>query len=391
VLALVALVAWAFAPKPVEVELGTVVEGPFEVTVDEDGKTRLADRYVVSAPLAGRLSRSALREGDAVESGAVVATLSPSLSPMLDERSLREQTARVDAAEAMVQRALARIDRARVGIAQVDVELKHDEQLAKDGFIAPTKLQADRLAVQAAQRELEAAQQDHHVAGHDLEQARAALGALRQPAGGAGARDFVVRAPIAGQVLRVLQPSEGNVALGTPLLELGDLGRLEVVAQLLTGDALQAQAGTPVRIERWGGPSVLAGRVRRVEPAAFTKVSALGVEEQRVNVLIDITSPHAQWQALGDGFRVGVRIVTLAAPRALKAPVSAVFPAPGSTTGEMAAFVVDGGRVRQVPVVLRARNGSDAWVTSGLAAGERVVVYPPTTVRDGVRVKERRS
>lgn len=390
-LALVALLGWAFAPQSIEVDVAPAVEGPFESTIDEDGRTRLADRYLVSAPLAARLTRIALREGDAVEAGAVVATLSPLLSPMLDERTLREQTARVEAAEAMVQRARVRIDRAKVTIAQVDVELMRNEQLAKDGFIAPTKLEADRLAAQAARKELDAAAQDHHIAGHDLEQARAVLGALRQSGGTAAARGFAVRSPVGGRVLRVLQPSEGTVALGTPLVEVGDLGRLEVVAELLTTEALGLQPGMPVRIERWGGPSALAGQVRRVEPAAFTKVSALGVEEQRVNVLIDITSPRAQWQALGDGFRVGVRIVVLAAPRALKVPTSAVFPRAGGGPGEMAVFAVDDGRARLVPVGLRARNGSEAWIASGLTAGTRVVIYPPATVADGVRIKPRRS
>lgn len=387
-LALVALLAWAFAPRPVEVEVAKVVDGPFELTVDEDGKTRLTDRYVVSAPLAGRLARITLREGDAVDAGALVASLSPLLAPMLDERTLREQTARVEAAQALVQRALTRMERAKVGIAQVNLELRRSEQLAKDGFIASSKLDADRLAARAAQKELDSAADDHHVAGHDLEQARAALGLLRQT-GGAAAREFAVRAPVAGRVLRVLQPSEGTVALGTPLLELGDLGRLEVVAQLLTSDALQARPGTPARIERWGGPGDLTGQVRRVEPAAFTKVSALGVEEQRVNVLIDITSPREQWQALGDGFRVGVRIVVLATDHAVKVPTSAVFPRPGSERGEMATFVVNGNRVTQVPVALRARNGKEAWVSSGLSPDARVVIYPPAAVRDGARVKER--
>ena len=200
---------------------------------------------------------------------------------------------------------------------------------------------------------------------------------------------FELRAPVAGQVLRVLQPSEATVALGTPVMELGDLGRLEVVAQLLSADAMQTPPGTPVRIEQWGGPGVLAGSVRRVEPSAITKVSALGVEEQRVNVLIDIISPPAQRLALGDGFRVGIRLVVLQTDKALQLPVSAIFPRPGGQPGEMAAFLLDGSHVKQVSLVLRARNAGNAWVAQGLKAGERVVVYPPTTLQDGARVKAR--
>jgi HlyD family secretion protein len=180
------------------------------------------------------------------------------------------------------------------------------------------------------------------------------------------------------------------VALGAPLLELGDTAQMEIVAELLTADALQAQPGSRVLIERWGGPITLEGRVRRIEPAAFTKVSALGVEEQRVNVLIEITSPRDQWSALGDGFRVSVRIVTLSQDSVLQVPVSAVFPLPEiDGVRRMAVFVLDGGRARLTPVELGARNGSAAWIKSGLAAGASVIVYPSTAVHDGVRARAR--
>ncbi len=387
--AFVALLAWAFAPRPVEVEVATAALGRFEATVDEDGKTRLPDRYVVSAPLAGRVARIALREGDPVEAGAVVATITPLLSPLLDDRSVREAGARVEGGQAQVARAGARVDRTRVGVEQARIELARSEQLARDGFIAPTKLDSDRLSLQAAQKEHDAAVQERRMAQHELEQARAVLGVIRQ-GGSAPARGFAVRAPIAGQVLRVLQTSEATVVLGTPLLQVGDLGRLEVIAELLTTDALRTPPGTPVRIERWGGAGTLEGRVRRVEPAGFTKVSALGVEEQRVNVLIELTSPRAQWQALGDGFRVGVRLVVTAKADALLVPASAVFPLPEADDHAMAAFVVEGGRAKLTPVTLAGRNGQSAWITQGLTPGAKVIVYPPAAVRDGVRVKARK-
>ena len=389
-LATVAVLGWAFAPRPVPVELATAAAGRFEATVDEDARTRLADRYVVSAPLAGRLARTVLREGDAVATGAVVAELTPVLSPLLDERSTREAQARVEGAQAQVARAAARIERARVAVEQARIELRRSEQLARDGFIAPTKLDTDRLSLQAAQREADAAEQERHVAQHDLEQARAALGVVRQGGTSVAGRGFSVRSPVAGQVLRVLQTSESVVAQGTPLVEVGDLSRLEVLAQLLTTDALRTPPGTPVRVERWGGAGTLEGRVRRVEPAAFTKVSALGVEEQRVNVLIDLTSPREQWRALGDGFRVGVRLIVTARDDALMVPASAVFPVPGGDGRAMAVFIVDGGRARQTAVTLGGRNGASAWVTGGLAPGARVIVYPPAAAVDGARVAERK-
>ncbi len=392
-LSLAALMVWAFAPRPIDVEVAQVRLGAFEQTITEDGKTQLHDRYVVSAPLAGRLSRIALTEGDPVEVNAVVATLTPVLSPMLDERSRREQTARMEAGEANVQRASAHIARTRVAFEQARNDLQRTELLAKQGFVAPIRLDSERLSLQAAQREVESAVQEHHVAQHELEQTRAALQTSRGMPG--TTRPFELRSPIAGRVLRVVQTSEATVAVGSPLLELGDLGQMEIVVELLTTDSLNAPPGSRVRIERWGGTTPLDGRVRRIEPAAFTKVSALGVEEQRVRVWIDITSPPSTWQALGDGFRVEVHIVTLSKDQALTVPVSAVFPLPtdsgssGQSAPRFGVFVVDGGRARLRPIRIGARNGSDAWVSDGLKAGDSVIIYPSSAVTDAARVRPR--
>ena len=404
VLVLAVALAWAFAPRAVEVELAPVTQGRFEITIDEDGKTRLADRYVVSAPLAGHLSRSTLREGDGVAAGMTVATLTPVLPALLDARTLRELAARVEGAQANVERAGTRIARAQVAVEQANNEMNRSERLAQQGFVSATKLDTDRLAILAAQKEVDAAIAEQHVASHDLDQARAAQSTVRSAPGGAGQRSFILRSPVAGQVLRVLQGSEATVTLGTPLLELGDISRLEVIAELLTTDAIAAAPGSRVFIERWGGPATLDGRVTRVEPGAFTKVSALGVEEQRVRVIIELTSPAQQWKALGDGFRVSVRIVTLAQDAALQVPVSAVFPlsaqasasASGAGNGSSdaapshAVFVADAGRARLVPVALGGRNGNTAWLRSGLAPGAQVIVYPPPTVRDGVHITARK-
>ena len=378
-----ALLAWAFAPRPLQVEATAVVQGRFEAGIDEDAKTRLRDRYSISAPLAGRLAR-----------------IPPAMPALLDERSLREQQARVTAAQANVQRAAVRIERARVAQAQARNDLRRSEQLAQQGFVAPTRLDTDRLALQAAEKDTDAAVQDQQVARADLAQARAALDVVQRPGSAPSGKAFEVLAPVAGRVLRVAQASEGVVALGTVLVEVGDTAQLEVVAPLLSTDALQVRPGSPVRIERWGGPGVLQGRVRSVEPAAFTKVSALGVEEQRVNVLIDLTSPPAQWAALGDGYRVVARVLTREAPDVTLVPVSALFPLPASDTAasapmgdaaapRMAVFVVEGGRARRTPVVLEARGSTHAWVKEGLQAGAQVVVYPPPALTDGARVQLR--
>jgi HlyD family secretion protein len=379
-----AALLWAFAPRPLAVEVARAAMGPYEQAVLEDGRTRLRDRYALSAPLAGRLARIALREGDAVEAGAVVATITPALSPMLDERARREQSARAEAADAAVRRAEAGVQRSRVAVEQARIELRRGEQLAQQNFISPAKVDADRLALQAAQMDLEAAVQSRQVAGHERDTARAALIAIRTPGSSEGS--FALRSPVSGRVLRVAQTSETTVMLGAPLIDIGDTGRLEIVAELLTTDALQTRPGAPVRVERWGGESVLEGRVRGVEPAAFTKVSALGIEEQRVNVLIDLAGPPELWRALGDGYRVGVRIVTLSRSSVLRVPVSAVFPQP---RGGMAVFVVKGGRAQLAPIEFGGRNGSEAWVRGGIGEGAEVIVYPPATLRDGMRVKVR--
>lgn len=379
--ALAALLAWAFAPRPLQVETAQATTGPFETTIDEDARTRLAERYVVSTPLAGRLARITLKEGDAVEAGAVVATLAPSLSPLLDERTLREQQARLGAAEAALLRAGTRIGAAQVALERARIEEQRTGQLAAQGFVAPTQVDARRLDTLAARKELATAEEGEHVARHELAQARAALGALRE---GRGA-PFELRAPVAGRVLKLHHTSETPLAPGAPVLEIGDTRRLEVVAELLTSDALAVPAGSEVRIERWGGPVALAGRVRFVEPAAFTKVSALGVEEQRVNVVIDLASPPAQWGALGDGFRVVVRIVTRSEAQALKVPLGALFPRADGQGSSV--FLVESGRARLRPVTVVARNGAEAWIAQGLADGATVVIYPPPPLRDGDRVR----
>jgi len=383
-LASVLALAWAFAPRPLEVETAAVAEGAFEATVDEDARTRLRDRYVVSAPLAGRLDRITLREGDAVAEDAVVATLTPALSPLLDERSLRELRARVEAAQAGVERAAARVEGAKVAVLQARNDAQRSEELARQGFVAPTKLESDRLALLAAQKDQEASLAERHVAMHEAEQARAALGAVQRGGGPA----FALKSPVAGRVLRVVQASEASVPLGAPLLELGDTARMEVVAELLTTEAVKLRPGQPVHIERWGGPGELQGRVRLVEPGGFTKVSALGVEEQRVRAVIDLASPPGQWRSLGDGFRVGVRIVVQSQPRAVLVPLAAVFPR-GDAPG-MAVFVVDGRHARLQPVDVAERSATHAWVRQGPAAGTAVVIYPPATLTDGARVRPRR-
>lgn len=403
VLAAVAALIWAFAPRPVEVEAGSAVRERFELAIEEDGRTRLRHRFTVSAPVSGRLSRIALREGDSVQIGDALTELTPASPSLLDERALRGQQARVEAAQAGLQRAGARVARTRVAVEQARSDLRRTEQLAAKGFIAATRLEQERLGEQAALRELEASVAEQDVSLHELEQARYALTSARDMRPGSPAATgtpLPVRSPTSGRVLRLLQTSEGNVTAGAPLLEIGDITQLEIVAELLTTQALRAHVGDRVLISGWGGSGPLEGRLQSIEPAAFTKISALGVEEQRVNAIITIVSPPAVWQALGDGYRVSVRILTDVVEDALCVPVSAVFPLPGQyakrgTSTEvpadrpMAVFVLTEGRARLQPVRLSARNGQQAHLSDGLKPGESVVVYPPPTLRDGMRVSLR--
>lgn len=380
-----AVLVWVFLPGAVEVETGVAVRGRFQRTIDEDARTRLLDRYLVAAPIAGRVERIRLKEGDVVEVGETVAIILPAIPSMLDARTEQQQRARVAMGEAAVERALARIERGNVALDQARGDLSRSEQLAKQGFVSAIKLESDRLVLKAAERDSETAKQELHIATHDLDEARAALKQYQAPSPAARGKSWTVKAPIRGRVLRVVQTSEGAATPGATLMEIGDLSRLEVVAEMLTADALQLSVGTPVLMERWGGVGTLEGRVRAVDPAAFTKVSALGVEEQRVLAHIDITTPREKWQALGDGFRLSVRVIVQDVPDALKVPVSAVFP----VADQMAVFVVDSGRVRLNNVDIGARNGVEAWVKAGLSEGTRVVVYPPTRLSDGGRVHER--
>lgn len=384
-LVLLALLAWAFMPAPAEVETAAVTRGRFERSVQEDGKTRLRERYVISTPLAGRITRITLKQGDTVQREATVATLWPATPALLDERARAEQVARVGAMQAALARAQANTQRAAAALEQARAELRRSETLAQQGFVAPNQNETGRLNVRLREKEQESAAQEEAAARHELEQSRVALRQFSQAAHDSPQRAYAVRAPVSGKVLKVLQQSEGLVAAGTALMELGDPAQLEVVVDILTEDAAQIKPGTTVQLSNWGGPDLLDAQVRLIEPAAFTKVSALGVEEQRVNAVIDIISPPQQWQVLGDGFKVDVRVLVQVEANAVMVPVSALFPL-GARSG---IFVLDQGRARLREIDVAARNGAQAWVNSGLAPGAQVIVYPDSKLKDGDRVRAR--
>jgi HlyD family secretion protein len=384
-LPVLALLVWAFYPEPMTVEVASVTQGTFERAVQEYGKTRVRDRYTVSAPVAGRVGRVLLKQGDSVAFGDTVALLWPMAPALLDERTRAEQAARINAMASGLARSQANVSRAVAALDQADAELKRSEALARQGFVSPTQNEAGRITLRLRTQELESVRQEEDAARHELEQSQAARRQFAQAPLGGQQPSFAVKAPVGGKVLKVLQQSEASVLAGSGLVELGDPAKLEVVVDILTEDATEVRPGAGVDLLHWGGSQTLSGRVRWVEPAAFTKVSALGVEEQRVNVVIDITAQAAQWQSLGDGFKVDVRVLVQVVDKAVMVPVSALFPI-GSRSG---LFVIEGGHANLKEVNVEARNGLNAWVKTGLNVGAQVVVYPDSKLKDKVRVKVR--
>ncbi len=380
----VALLVVVFRPKPVRVDVAAVQRGRLQVTVDEEGHTRVRDRFVIAAPIAGRLARIALTAGDAVEPGAVVARMNPL---PLDPRARTEATARLDAAEAAKRAADARVEQARAAREQAQRTGERARHLSAKGTIAKEEREQAELEETVRQKELEAATFAAHAAAFNVEAARAALMAP----GGETSQALVatceadptacieLRSPIRGRVLRVLEESERVVAPGTPLLELGDPTALEIVVDVLSTDAVKIAPGAVMLIEAWGGADPLHARVRLVEPSGFKKLSALGVEEQRVNVIGDFTDAAVP---LADGYRVEARIVVWEGEGVLTVPSSAIF----RRQGEWSVFVTDGGRARRKAIAVGQRSATDVQVLGGLEEGTTVIVHPSDQVDDGTRV-----
>jgi HlyD family secretion protein len=379
-----ALIVWFLIPSPVAVETAQVTMGTFVASVDEDGKTRVRERYVVGAPLSGRLSRIRFKVGDLIQVDEVVGTITPSPAPLMDSRTRREVEERVGAAEANLERAKAVVQRAQAQNDQAKTEFARTRTLAQQGAATAQALERAELAVRLADRELRAAEFQDHAAEHEISQFRALLARYESDSSGQP-ESWSVAAPIAGVVLKVAQESETIVQPGTPLLELGDARNLEIIVDVLSTDAVEIRPGADVTIDHWGGVGKLKGQVRRVEPAAFTKISTLGVEEQRVNVLIDILSPPEEWARLGDAYQVDVQITVFELEQAIIIPAGALF-----RRGERwQTYAVKDGRAELRRVELLRRSGRLAAVASGVATGEQVIVYPSDRIEPGIRVAQR--
>ncbi len=383
--ALLAVIVYGFLPKPIEVETASAGTAPLTVSVLEEGKTRIRHRFTISPPIAGFLNRVELRAGAPIEKGkTVLATIQPQLASFLDPRSRAEAEARVKGAEAARMRAEAEVERARAALGLAEKERVRAAELKAKGAVSLKEFDTAEAQAAMSGRTLRAAEFALEVAGFEKAQADAALMQAQSP-GDATAKPVEIIAPVNGFVLSVFEESARVVAQGTPVMEVGDPADLEAEIELLSSDAVGVRPGAEVSIEQWGGGAPLRGSVTLIEPGGFTKISALGVEEQRVKVRVNFTDPIPPEHPLGDRFRVEARIVTWHGERVLQVPTGALF----RRGGDWMAFLFDAGKARLVKVEIAHNNGVAAEVVSGLREGQRVLLHPPDTVADGASVKAR--
>ena len=375
-----AILAVALWPKATDIDVAAVARGPMQVTIDEEGETRVRERFVVSAPVSGTVERIELEPGDRVVRGkTLVARLRPAASPLLDPRTQGELRATVEAARAAVGQARAERDRAVASRARFESSVRRLETLIKAGAVSSDELEAAQTAFKSSDEAVHAAEFALARTTHELDVARARL-----TPSAAGGGPVNVLAPVDGVVLKRLRESASVIPVGEPLLEIGDPASLEIVSDLLSTDAVRVRRGAQVIIDQWGGGQPLSGRVRLVEPSGFMKVSALGVEEQRVNVIVDFADEVEPAQ-LGDAYRVEVRIITWREESVLKVPVGALF----RRGQDWAVFRVDENRAREQKVEIGQRNDRDAQVLNGLTEGQAVILHPPDTLNDQDRVRVR--
>jgi HlyD family secretion protein len=385
VLVAAALLGYAFWPPPAEVEIARVERGRLEVTVNEDGKTRIKERYVVVAPLGGELLRVQLHAGDRVQTGeTILAVIQPSDPTLLDARAHSEAEARVRSAEARLQLTQAIRDRVRASYAYAKSQYARAERLLPTKAVTQEEYDEAAHQLRTATEDVRAGEFGVKIASHELELARAALTRTRSNDQTSVSR-LEIRSPIDGEILQVFRESEGAVAPGAQLFELGDRRDLEVEIDTLSSDAVRIPLGAKVYLEHWGSAEPLLAQVRLIEPQAFLKVSALGVEEQRVNVIGDFTGPPELRARLGDGYRVEARIVISEADNVLKLSAGALF----RYDGGWAAYRIVDGRAVLTKVEVGPSNGLETEIKRGLQEGDQVVAYPSDQVHDGVRVVSR--
>ena len=386
-LLIVAGVAFALWPRPVSADLATVERGALRVAIEEEGVTRIREVYTVSAPVTGRLQRIALDVGDQVVGGeTVIAELQPIDPGFLDVRTEAEMNAVVRAAEAATELASANVERAKARLEFAEADLERAERLAATETVSSRQRDEAKLAVETGRAELAQAEATLHMREHEHERAQMQL---MSPLETFGQRDSCVcvpiMAPVTGKVLQILEESEAVVHSGTPLVEIGQPDDLEVVVDLLSADAVRVEPGFRVIIGDWGGEGALNGEVVRIEPFGFRKVSALGIEEQRVNVRIALTDPAEAYARLAHGFRVEAAVVLWEGDDVVKVPLTALF----RRDGQSKLFVVRDGTVAEIAVEIGQSNGLEAEVVDGVAAGDVIILHPSDSIAEGVRVTAR--
>lgn len=384
-LLIVAALIYAFLPAPVPVEVAKASRGILKVTVEEEGETRVKDRFVVSAPVAGYTRRIDFKVGDSVKKGDVLAEIEPLRSSALDPRSRAEAEAAVSAAQAALDSAREDAGSQAAEADYARKELKRSKTLFDGGYISKDAFeQAETRAKQAEANRL-SAESAVGTARFELEKARASLQYSAGKKGVDRAELVQVRAPVGGQVLKLHRESAGVTIPGEALIDIGDPGLLEVKVDVLSTDAVKIRPGTRVSFERWGGDTPLSGKVRTVEPAGFTKVSSLGVEEQRTLVIVDFNPEQEGLRRLGDGYSVEASFTIWEGSNVLQVPSGALF----RDNGKWAAFVLENRRARLKKVVVGHSNGLATEILSGLAEGEHVIVHPAESIKDGARVRAR--
>lgn len=381
----ISAIAYGFLPKPVSVDLMKVSRGPFRVTVEEEGKTSVKDRFVLSAPVAGFKRRIKLDVGDRVQKGQTLVEIEPLKSTLLDPRTRAAAEAAVSSAEASLK-----VEEERVKAATADTEYtaKNFERIKKlfeGGYVARDALEQAEAGAKRTEANLLSAKAAVKVAKSELDRALTALRHSAAEDTRAQGKIVMIQAPINGSILKIYRESEGVVQSGEPLIDIGDPEKLEVKVEVLSADAVKIRPGTPVLFERWGGPSTLSGKVRVVEPAGFTKISSLGVEEQRVSVIVDILSALKGEQRLGDGYRLEASFIIWEGQDVLQVPASALF----RRQDGWAVFVVKKNEAFKREVRVGQRTGLAAEILSGLSEGEEVISHPDNSIQEGTRIRPR--
>jgi HlyD family secretion protein len=378
-------IVYGFMPKPLPVDLLKVSRGPLKVTVEEEGRTRVKDRFVLSAPVAGFMRRIKLDVGDRVQKGETLVEIEPLKSNLLDPRSHAAAEAAVSSAEAALK-----VEEERVKAAEADADyaqknLERTKKLCEGGYVAKDALEKAETGAKRAEANLLSAEAAVKVARFELDRANTALQHSAAENTRIQGKIVTIQAPVNGSVLKIYRESEGVVQSGEPLIDIGDPKNLEVKVEVLSADAVRIKPGTSVLFERWGGNSTLSGKVRVVEPAGFTKISSLGVEEQRVLVIVDLTSSVQNEQSLGDGYRLEASFIIWEAKDVLQVPASALF----RKQDGWAVFVVKNNRALKREVKVGQRTGLAAEILSGLIEGEEVISHPDNSIEDRTRVRPR--